>query len=619
MAKIGDVIDGKYQILSLIGEGGMSRVWLARDTRLLKTWAVKEVGRTAKDANNEVVVQSLMAEAELMKKLDHPALPRIVDIIEDGKTIYVVMDLVEGESLKDVLNGRQRPFGQEDVIEWGIQLCDVLEYLHTRTPPVIYRDMKPSNVMLREDGTVKLIDFGIAREYKEGKGEDTKMLGTHGYAAPEQLTKNIQSDARTDVYSLGVTLHHLVTGRGPLQDTVIRPIRQINPQLSEGLEHIISKAVQQDPAKRYQSCAEMSYDLQHYEKLTEGYRSVQKAKLKRFNRLCAGAAASLLLGGVCLGASFYFKNTTFDSYMQQAQAASVEESGDEPSAAERYYEQAIEVDPAKMEPYQSIVNDVYRADRNFTMAETSRWAALYSKHIDDIKGSDQYAKLCYDVGNLFFVYFEQSGDVTGADDSRTYAMSAGVQAAQWFQYAIDDYDKRQEGGQPCSMTAEERTAAATYVTIGQFYQKLSQQTLEGNEGSVYEGYWDALESALGNLSDNDAVMVKLRLYELAYEAVESPTYLNGFRRVGVDRMQAEDMLQNVVDGASKLEQDAASSEKALSMYQHIVANVGKGTGEAALANTAAWKNIENVYGNAAAASRSSEQDPTGSNGESGVA
>ena len=114
-------------------------------------------------------------------------------------------------------------------------------------------------------------------------------------------------------------------------------------------------------------------------------------------------------------------------------------------------------------------------------------------------------------------------------------------------------------------------------------------------------------------------MVKLRLYELTYEAVESPTYLNGFRRVGVDRMQAEDMLQNVVDGASKLEQDAASSEKALAMYQHVVANVGKGTGKAALADTAAWKNIENVYGNAAAASQSPDQSSTASIGESGVA
>lgn len=607
MAKVGEVIDGKYQILDLIGEGGMSRVWLARDKRLLKTWAVKEVGRTAKDANNTVVVQSLLAEAGLMKRLEHPALPRIVDIIENGKTIYVVMDLVEGESLKDVLKQRGRPFDQKDVINWGIQLCDVLEYLHTRTPPVIYRDMKPSNVMLREDGTVKLIDFGIAREFKEGKGEDTKMLGTRGYAAPEQLTKNIQSDARTDIYSLGVTLHHLVTGRGPLQDTVIRPIREINPQLSEGLEHIIAKAVQQDPAKRYQSCAEMSYDLENYEKLTEGYRSVQKAKLKRFNLLVAGAVASLAIGAACLGASFYFKNSTFESYMQQAQAASVEETGDEASAAERYYVQAIGVDPSNMQPYQNIINSVYRADYNFTMAETSRWAALYSEHMDDIKSSSEYAKLCYDVGNLYFVYFEQEQNATEvSNEPRNYAMSAGVQAAQWFQYAIDDYDRRQEFGQQCSMTAEERTAAATYVTIGQFYQKLSQQTLEGNEGSVYEGYWDALEKALDNLTDNDAVMVKLRLYELTYEAISSPTYLNGFKRVGVDEYRAQDMLRNVVRGAQALEQDVASSERAAAIYSTITNGVASGSldSEDALSNTAAWKNIQNVYGNAAAQSQS---------------
>lgn len=602
MAKIGEVIDGKYQILDLIGEGGMSRVWLARDKRLLKTWAVKEVGRTAKDANNTVVVQSLLAEAGLMKRLEHPALPRIVDIIENGKTIYVIMDLVEGESLKDVLKQRGRPFDQKDVINWGIQLCDVLEYLHTRTPPVIYRDMKPSNVMLREDGTVKLIDFGIAREFKEGKGEDTKMLGTRGYAAPEQLTKSIQSDARTDIYSLGVTLHHLVTGRGPLQDTVIRPIREINPQLSEGLEHIIAKAVQQDPAKRYQSCAEMGYDLEHYEKLTEGYRSVQKAKLKRFNLLCAGAATSLVLGAACLGASFYFKTSTFENYMQQAQAASVEESGDEASAAERYYVQAIGVDPANMQPYQCIVNNVYRADRNFTMAETSRWAELHSQHMDSIKNSSEYAKLCYDVGNLYFVYFEQpQEDNASSTEPRTYAMSAGVQAAQWFQYAIDDYDKRQESNQPCGMTAAERTAAATYVTIGQFYQKLSQQTLEGNEGSVYEGYWDALEQALDSLSDDDAVMVKLRLYELSYEAISSPTYLNGFRRVGIDEYRAQEMLRNVVSGTKALEQDAASSERATAIYETIMAGVGSGSldAEDTLVNTAAWGNIQNVYGNAA--------------------
>lgn len=128
MAEIGEIVDGKYEVLSLVGQGGMSRVWLARDMRLNKLWAIKEIGRTAKDANNTVVVQSLIAEANLMKRLDHPALPRIVDIIEDGKTIYVVMDYVEGESLNKVMRRRGHPMDEEDVISWGIQLCDVLSY-----------------------------------------------------------------------------------------------------------------------------------------------------------------------------------------------------------------------------------------------------------------------------------------------------------------------------------------------------------------------------------------------------------------------------------------------------------------------------------------------------------
>ena len=109
MARVGDIIDGKYEVLSLVGQGGMSRVWLARDRRLNKLWAVKEIGRTARDANNEVVVQSLITEANLMKRLDHPMLPRVVDIIEDGKTIFVVMDYVEGTSLKQAMRAAGRP------------------------------------------------------------------------------------------------------------------------------------------------------------------------------------------------------------------------------------------------------------------------------------------------------------------------------------------------------------------------------------------------------------------------------------------------------------------------------------------------------------------------------
>ncbi|WP_455136768.1 serine/threonine protein kinase [Thermophilibacter sp.] len=603
MARIGELIDGKYEILSLIGEGGMSRVWLARDHRLNKLWAVKEIGRTARDANNAVVVQSLITEANLMKRLDHPSLPRIVDIIEDGKTIYVVMDYVEGESLKKVMRDAGHPMDEADVISWGIQLCDVLEYLHTRTPPVIYRDMKPGNIMLREDGTVKLIDFGIAREYKEGRTSDTQILGTRGYAAPEQFSLNMQTDARTDIYSLGVTLYTLVTGRSPSDDPVLRPIREINPRLSEGLEYIILKATRQDPAERYQSCAEMRYDLEHHDRLTEGYRAAQRSKLRRFNVLRGAAIALAAVGVACVAGSFWLRNSTYQSYLESARAASVVSEGDAPSAAETLYDQAASVDPSVVTTYSELVNNVYKADQNFTIAESSRLAALMDEHRASIEGSSDYAKLCYDIGTLYFVYYEQ----TGEDEARNYAMSAGVQAAQWFQRAIDSYDQLEAQGRSCSLTLSERQSAAAYVTIGQFYQKLSQATLEGSEGSVYEGYWDSLSLTFESLGDEEPVMVRLRLYQLIYEAIASPTYLNGFRRAGVEEQQARDLLERVLRATASLSSDVSANEKSQEMYDEIVGDVIQGDGTLGdVSASAASRNIDTVYGSVGASAESGQ-------------
>ena len=241
MAERGTIIEGKYEVLKLIGKGGMSKVYLAMDKNLNKQWAIKEIERKAYDKNNEVVVASAMAEANMMKKLDYPSLPRIVDIIEKENVIYVVMDYIEGETLSSVLS-KEGAQPQEVVIEWAKELCRVLDYLHTQNPPIIYRDMKPANIMLQPNGNIKLIDFGIAREYKEQNLADTVSLGTKGYAAPEQFGGKGQTDARTDVYCLGVTLYHLLTGQNPCEPPYeIYPIRYWNPQLSSGLEAIIQK------------------------------------------------------------------------------------------------------------------------------------------------------------------------------------------------------------------------------------------------------------------------------------------------------------------------------------------------------------------------------------------
>jgi tRNA A-37 threonylcarbamoyl transferase component Bud32 len=263
MANIGTVVAGKYRIERLIGKGGMSKVYLALDTRLGKHWAIKEIEKNVRDAQkNKVVTNSALAEANLIKGLDNYYLPRISDILDNGQTIYVIMDYVEGEALKSVL-AREGAQGQDRVIKWGKQLCQVLHYLHTRKPPIIYRDMKPGNVMIKPDGDIKLIDFGIAREYTQGNGSDTTSLGTRGYAAPEQFDASAQSDMRTDIYNLGATLYHAVTGHDPSKPPYeMKPVRSWVPSLSPELEKIIKKCTNADPKRRYQRAAQLLEALQ---------------------------------------------------------------------------------------------------------------------------------------------------------------------------------------------------------------------------------------------------------------------------------------------------------------------------------------------------------------------
>jgi serine/threonine-protein kinase len=213
MLEVGSLVDGKYRILQKIGQGGMSVVYLARNERANKQWAIKEVRKDGVH-DYEVVKQGLVAEIDMLKRLSHPHLPSIIDVIDSPDSFIIVMDYIEGNPLDKAIEATGAQ-SQENVIEWAKQLCDTLGYLHSRTPPIIYRDMKPANVMIKPDGQVVLIDFGTAREYKNTSVADTTCLGTRGYAAPEQFGGMGQTDARTDIYCLGATIYHLVTGHNP--------------------------------------------------------------------------------------------------------------------------------------------------------------------------------------------------------------------------------------------------------------------------------------------------------------------------------------------------------------------------------------------------------------------
>jgi len=255
-----NILQDRYKILKTLGEGGMSKVYLAENIKLGSLWAIKEISK-----KNEMKIDFL-AEPNILKKLEHPALPRVFDIIENEDSIYVVVDYIEGMSL-DVKLAEAGSLPEKVVLDWAKQLCDVLEYLHVHKPnPIIYRDMKPSNIILTMSGSLKLIDFGIAREYKNDSSYDTVYIGTRGYAAPEQYGSG-QTTVATDIYSLGVTLYQLLTGKSPNEPPYeLKPVRTYNRSFSTAIEKIIIKCTRQNPLERYQSIGELLLELNLAEK-----------------------------------------------------------------------------------------------------------------------------------------------------------------------------------------------------------------------------------------------------------------------------------------------------------------------------------------------------------------
>lgn len=429
MLQIGSLVDGKYKILNEVGRGGMSIVYLAMNEKANKQWAIKEVRKDGVQ-DFEVVKQGLIVETDMLKRLRHPSLPSIVDVIEDNDTFLIVMDYIEGNPLSKALEeyGAQP---QEMVIEWAKQLCDVLGYLHSQSPPIIYRDMKPANVMLKPDGNVTLIDFGTAREFKEKNLADTTCLGTVGYAAPEQFGGMGQTDARTDIYCLGATLYHLVTGMNPCEPPYeIRPIRQINPALSGGLERIIQKCTQRNPEDRYQSCAELMYALEHYDEIDDIYRKKQKKKVAAF---VSCATLTILSAAVAGWAYFSAENKKSENYDNILKAA---------EGYEDYYN-AILTDPNRTEAYLQLNNNMIQ-DFVLSKEEAQKLLKLQiglekkdkqgftekQDVLQQLKNNNPqgYQEVCYEIGTSFLFYYD-----VNVDRDR-YAS-----AEKWFKESTEEY------------------------------------------------------------------------------------------------------------------------------------------------------------------------------------
>lgn len=539
MLEIGSLVDGKYKILSEIGHGGMSVVYMAINEKANKTWAVKEVRKDGKMDFN-TVRQGLMAEIETLKKLKHPNLPSIVDVIEDEDSFIIVMDYIEGRSLDKIIeeNGAQP---EAYVVEWAKQLCDVFGYLHSRTPAIIYRDMKPANVMLKPDGNIMVIDFGTAKNYEIDLGETTG-IGTIGYAAPEQYIGSGlgRTDARTDIYCLGITMYHLLTNIDPCKNLISdKPIRAVNPALSHGLDAIIQKCTQYQPSDRYQSCAELMYDLENYEILEPLYKKRQKRKLGTFFIIILLSIVMAIAGFVLNISAAQMATDTYDTKIDDAAKTT------DYDTKVSIYEECIAIPnkAGEKEAYLGLIQTFKEDDSVFSVEEGKLLEKLIKNNKTALQENpENYTEICFETGKLYWYYYDY------ADGSQITKAKSSI---EWFQDVIDNAPEEYEN----------IGMARVYANIGIFYRDITTNITEANDKGKYKPLFENLTELMNSVAtdENESEIVRLELIELTRGAIQQ--YATKFKVDGVTEDQLTELYNTVANTVNSIETTADKTDE----------------------------------------------------------
>ena len=537
MISPGDKLEGKYEVLREIGHGGTSKVYLVLNPRANKMWAAKEIpkqGGGDKTGNTRV----LIADASILMNLRHKHIPTIADVLETDDYYYILMDYIEGRTLKDKLlaEGAQP---QELVVKWALQIADVFRYLHSCEPQIIYRDTKPSNIILKPDGDVMLIDFGAAREYKPLQDDDTTHLGSRGYAAPEQYVESEfknQSDERTDIYNLGVTMYHLVTGHNPSQPPYdIYPIRHWDDSLSSGLEKIIIKCTQNNPDNRYQSAQELINDLERYTELDEEYKS-RKKRQTVFAAVTAALAGLILAAGLITGAAANrIRDNNYDEMLRSARYATTQEKQTE------LYRDAITMRPEVGAAYTEYLDRVILADGVFSKSEAEAMTEILGETGKRNRSNESYLKetpdydlFAYELGLAYYYYYEGEGNKPMSEPWLTTAAESGT------------------------LSANRTERAKRLSKICSYYTKLGIRNPAGDPSASYRDYWDDMCALTdGNIvaADNEKtayVTYREFTYQMFVNAME-------FRKAGVTQQELEDRL-TLIQGHLETDFDPGSEE-----------------------------------------------------------
>ena len=511
MLEIGSVLAGKYKILNVIGKGGMSIVYLAMNERVNKQWAVKEI---IKKDEEDFVLE--LQEIEMMKKLKHPHLPSIVDVIEQNDSLLIVMDYIEGQSLEAVLE-EQGIQSKEIVLSWGKQLCAVLEYLHSQNPPIIYRDMKPGNVMQKPDGTLVLIDFGAAREYKPQNRKDTILLGTRGYAAPEQYCENGQTDERSDIYCLGVMLFQFLTGELPQNALAFSEWGDF-----DGLEVVLSKCMQFRKEERYQSAEELSFALEHYWEYDKEYRKQQRKKKIIFFIILFGDLLFVFLTGMFHWMEKNTREHNYETYLIKAKSA--------PNVTEALenYRNAIGLNPEEEKGYMELLEDCFLNDDYLSVQESEQLRLILNDYGNGKETNFQafernqkgYERFAYEAGVVYFYKFEEKSNKKNAK--------------AYFEIASNGVHLQEH----------QKERAKRLYLISEYYYKIGLVDCAGDDWISYGDYWKDLTAlAEGNLVEVDNERTALVVYEELVAQMFTKT--TEFRDAGISKQEMSQQLENI--------------------------------------------------------------------------
>lgn len=522
------VLNGRYEILKCIHSKGMANVYLVRDTQLGKQWCLKEI-RLSQAGRENIEYISLMQEANILRSLNNEKIPRITTIDNDGDSLFVVMDFLDGVTLKDFVQEKGR-IPEELAVKWMIQIVQAVGYLHSERSnkkPIFYRDMKPDNLMIRSNGVINIFDFGISVRIERPNQLPEYTLGTPGYVAPEQKKKNLPMDLRSDIYSMGRTFYFMLTGVDPrgFIGEKLKPISDWSPDVSPVLISIVNKCMEENPNDRYQNCEELQYALENYKFSDEKHRSSAKRKVKVVISLAVAGITMGIFSIIPFGINGAQSKDAYNKALVVAQQSGRLED----------YDKVLSMNPLSIPPYEGYI-DAIKEDGVFSLDEEKGLLNHINPNLIELKNDKDYGKIAFDIGKLYWFYYP-------SEDGKTLSI-------KWFDDAISS-----------GFNKEESTA---YYKLGVFNRDISKSVKEASDSGMYKDYWDNLLS-IQNMDTSDIITLQTNI-SIA-ECIS--TYAYNLKKDGVSYEDISKELKLLNDFVSSYKVDSSTLDTIKSLYAEL--------------------------------------------------